>query len=65
MPKGVVLGLVTVVSRYKKLKDMVEKLMRLTLKDVEEEGLKVEVTGLLLKVREKLDGGRNKSNHRR
>ena len=65
MPKGVVLGLVTVVSKYKKLKDMVEKLMRLTLKDIEEEGLKVEVTGLLLRVREKLNGGRNKASHRR
>ena len=60
MLKGVVLGLVTEVSKYKKLKDMTEKLMRLSLKDIEEEGLKVEVTGLLLKVREKLDGRKNK-----
>jgi hypothetical protein len=43
-------------EKYARLKKGIERAMRYTLKDVEEEGLKVKLIGVLLQAREMLDG---------
>ena len=43
-------------EKYTRLKKTIDQAMRFTLKDVEDENLRVELIGILLKAREALDG---------
>ena len=44
---------------YKRLKKGIEKVLKYTLKDVEDEGLRIRLLSKLIEVRELLDGARN------